>query len=232
MPPRSEEEKARRKAEYLARKAEREKKKQLTEGEAAASETNASQQAESQKLSTKSPNDSGISLLLDLPEDALKQVLCCLPAAEIGKVSMTCSQMNQALAEIRVAFLITRLRKARKGSTTLVIDMCSDIEQARKFITQSLGGGDTGRIVQSRKKSKKATADEFVAFARFLEEVVHGYLPMGFREENKKSKALAPRFINGRFVSASPEHSLCRAGGDGHKCGAGGSGVGTCRRCK
>lgn len=33
-----------------------------------------------------------------------------------------------------------------------------------------------------------------------------------------------PPIVNGRFASASPEHSLCRAGG-GDKSGAGGSGT-------
>jgi hypothetical protein len=97
----------------------------------------------------------------------------------------------------------------------------------RLIIDQSLGGGDTGRLVVSRKgKNVKKSADEFVAYARFLDEAVHGHVPLGFRAEGEKRPALAPRFVNGRFVSASPEHSLVRAGGDGQKCGAGGSGVG------
>ena len=93
------------------------------------------------------------------------------------------------------------------------------------MIGQSFEGGDTGRIVQ-RKKKNAHTSDEFVAYARFLDEAVHGYLPFGFRADGEKTAAMAPPFINGRFVSVSPEHSLCRAGGDGEKCGAGGSGVG------
>jgi alpha-tubulin suppressor-like RCC1 family protein len=35
---------------------------------------------------------------------------------------------------------------------------------------------------------------------------------------------MLPPFVNGRFVSVSPEHSLCRVGGGGNS-GAGGSGV-------
>ena len=97
------------------------------------------------------------------------------------------------------------------------------------MIEQSLQGGDTGRIIP-RKKKNANTSDEFVAYARFIDEVVHGHLPLGFREDGRKTPAMAPRFVNGRFVSVSPEHSLCRAGGDGQKCGAGGSGVGRFRR--
>ena len=85
-----------------------------------------------------------------------------------------------------------------------------------------MGGGNTGRIIPKGKKTGRGS-DEFVAYARFLEEVVHGYCPLGFRIE--QSTALVPPFVNGRFVSVSPEHSLCRAAGDGEKCGAGGSGV-------
>lgn len=96
------------------------------------------------------------------------------------------------------------------------------------MIKQSFGGGETGRTLPRKKKGKNAeeSADEFVAYARFLNESVHGYSPLGFRADNEKNKALAPRFINGRYVSASPEHALIRVGGDGQKCGAGGSGVG------
>lgn len=44
----------------------------------------------------------------------------------------------------------------------------------------------------------------------------------GFR---RKDPEMLPRFVHGRFASVSPEHSLCRVGGDGERCGAGGSGV-------
>ena len=95
------------------------------------------------------------------------------------------------------------------------------------MVEQAFQGGDTGRIVPRKKKNANSKrADEFVAYARFLDEAVHGYLPFRFRADGEKTAAMAPPFINGRFVSVSPEHSLCRAGGDGEKCGAGGSGVG------
>lgn len=95
------------------------------------------------------------------------------------------------------------------------------------MIEQSFQGGETGRIIPKRKKNTKKKSDEFVAYARFVDEIVHGYLPFSFRADGEKTSAMAPRVINGRFVSVSPEHSLCRAGGDGQKCGAGGSGVGS-----
>ena len=94
------------------------------------------------------------------------------------------------------------------------------------MIEQSLLGGDTGRIIPKKKKNAPRSSNEFVAYARFMDEVVHGYLPFSFRADGEKRAAMAPRLVNGRFVSVSPEHSLCRAGGDGQKCGAGGSAVG------
>ncbi|CAB9510580.1 Ultraviolet-B receptor UVR8 [Seminavis robusta] len=222
MAPRSEEEKQRRKAEYLKRKEERQK---LKEQEAKASKSKGSG-TDAKKKSSESTGASGPSPLLALPEDALKQVLCSLAARDLGKVSMTCRHMNEALHDVRISFLLSRLRHSPVGPLK-EISVCNNIDEARVMIDQSLGGGETGRMIVKRKgkNAKRKNADEFVAYARFLDEAVHGHVPLGFRAEGEKTPALAPRFVSGRFVSASPEHSLCRAGGDGQKCGAGGSGV-------
>lgn len=227
MAPRSDEEKKRRKEEFEKRKAQRQKKKGQEEkaAEAKAEEDEKISAKNQEEKKTAAINSGGISLLLDLPEDALKHVLCELSAVELGRVSMTCTQMNRALCSAREACLLSRLRNARMVPMG-PINLCGGAEEAKKILEQSLGGGNTGRLLQ-KKKGKNAgnTADEFVAYARFLEESVHGYSPFGFRAENEKNKALAPRFTSGRFVSTSPEHSLIRAGGDGLRCGAGGSGV-------
>lgn len=87
---------------------------------------------------------------------------------------------------------------------------------------QSYGGGDTGRLVPKGKKCKDYVT-EFVSYARFLEESVCGYCPQSCGR--RKSPTLLPAVVNGRFISASPEHSLCRVGGGGNNSGAGGSGV-------
>ena len=68
--------------------------------------------------------------MLGLPEDALKPVLCCLPAADLGRMSMTCTQMNQALFGVRVSYLLSRLRSARLGKVGMV-EMCENEEEAR-----------------------------------------------------------------------------------------------------
>ena len=87
-------------------------------------------------------------------------------------------------------------------------------------MAQSYGGGDTGRIAPKGKHCKNYVT-EFVSYARFAEEAVCGYSPLNI---SRRNPTLLPSYVNGRFVSASPEHSLCRVGG-GKLSGAGGSGV-------
>lgn len=221
MPPRSEEEKARRKEANLKRKQERERKKA----------EEAKRNVETTSINNKSnKSNSAISdgakwdksLLLGLPEDALKQVMCFLPSADLGKITLTCQQLNKNLPDIRIAYLLSRLRSARSTNvgSSFVIEMCRDEVEARLLLEQSLGGGDTGRVKRAKKGSG---ADEFISYARFVEDAVHGYSPLAFRVDNRPAN-VSP-YTNGRFVSASPEHSLIRAGGDGQKCGAGGSSV-------
>ena len=46
-------------------------------------------------------------------------------------------------------------------------------------LKQSLGGGETGRLITKKsKKSKGGDSDEFMAYARFLQEGVCGYSPL------------------------------------------------------
>jgi hypothetical protein len=87
-------------------------------------------------------------------------------------------------------------------------------------LNQAYGGGETGRILAKGKSGKEFTS-EFVSYARFLEEAVSGYAT---QNNGGKTTTLLPPFVGGRFVSVSPEHSLCRVGGGGNS-GAGGSGV-------
>jgi F-box domain len=128
MPPRSDEEKALRKAEYLKRKEERQKAKE-TEAVKKTSKIKAPSQAV-ETLPNKGSSESGVSLLLGLPEDALKQVLCCLPAPDLGRVSMTCTQLNKSLYDVREAFVLSRLRHA-PISTLKTIQMVETIDEAR-----------------------------------------------------------------------------------------------------
>ena len=129
MPPRTEEEKARKKAEYLKRKEERQKRKEL-EAKQQKEEKEASNNSEKKTADKTGSNGSGVSLLLDLPDDALKHVLCELSAAELGRVSMTCTQMNRALCSTREAYILSRLRHARMASLG-PLEMCQGSEEAK-----------------------------------------------------------------------------------------------------
>lgn len=102
-----------------------------------------------------------------------------------------------------------------------VIEMCSDEAEANLLIEQSYGGGDTGRIKPRGKFAKKGS-NEFISYSRFVEEAVSGYGALS--TGRAADPVMLPNYVEGRFCSVSPEHSLCRRGGDGQKSG-GGSGV-------
>ena len=147
MPPRSEEEKRRRKLLHQQKQAARRAKKELLE-----------KQKEAERLSKKGGGEtkpseepgsggdkkaaSSISLLLTLPEDALRQVLCFLPARELGAVSMTCTNINYILSECRISHLLSRLDTSKRGRKFITekkndwkvkspIAMCSNEAEAR-----------------------------------------------------------------------------------------------------
>lgn len=171
MPPRSQEEKERRRLLREQRKEAREKEKdgkkkpvtQEVETKAVAGPTNAVQH----------------SPLLHLPDDAMRQILCCLSSQELGAITLSCIPINRMLKEVRIPYILSRLNRPNqplKGAVGFV-DMCHDQAQARTLLEQSFGGGETGRLI-SRKCKQSGDADEFVAYARYLEESVCGYAPM------------------------------------------------------
>mmetsp|Transcript_936 Transcript_936/g.2387 ORF Transcript_936/g.2387 Transcript_936/m.2387 type:complete len:689 (-) Transcript_936:301-2367(-) len=158
--------------------------------------------------------------IFTLSNDALNHFLSFLPARDLGALTLTCRQMNQLLVteDARAFYVLSRL--AHKSAVgTFEVDMCRDINEARQIVEQSYGGGDTERLKIKGKAGKWKT--EFVSYARFLQETVSGHsvLSVGGR-----TPIMLPSFVNGRFVSTSPEHTLCRVGGGGNS-GAGGSGV-------
>lgn len=186
------------------------------------------------------------SPLLELPEVAIQAIFALLPAADLGRLTLTCRTLNDQLPAARVPFLVDRLCRPNLPLPGCVgfVDLCRDEAAARTLLERSLhGGGDTGRVVggvvPSKKRGKSGgvtdgTANEFVAYARFLEEVIHGCSSLSSlldrgsgsnTASQSQSTIRLPRFVQGRFASVSPEHSLCRVGGDGTLCGPGGSGV-------
>lgn len=163
--------------------------------------------------------------ILHLPENPLYDIFSMLPARDLGALILTCKHINQSLSEGRVSFLMERLNRPHFLTTTqgmvTCVDMCRNQNEAREILEQSLEGGDTGRILP-RTKYAKATHNEFVSYARFLDETISGYNSL---KTGSRNPVLLPRFVQGRIASVSPEHTLCRVGGDGKKFGAGGSGV-------
>lgn len=231
MPPRTEEEKARRRAEFEARKAARVALKQ-----------------KNQELD---PNDSGTlreaiyivndncsktcepleCYFLTLSDDTQDQVFSYLQAKELGAISMTCRDVNFSMARAKISHVISRLNTSKGGvgvgKLAVPINLCNNETEAMLILKLAVdGSGDTGRLITKKSKegTKKGTgdADEYIAYARFLEEAVQGHAIQTFAGANP---SIMPGVVNGRFASASPEHSLCRVGGDGSKSGAGGSGV-------
>lgn len=147
---------------------------------------------------------------------------------------MTCQSFRNLLFEARVHYLLTRLHHQHQSSSSpqssnpLRFDLMAKESQVHALLQQSLQG-NTGRVVVVSKKRKfgPPTCDEFVSYARFVEESVCGYATIRAKPSRSSPPIRLPQFVHGRFASVSPEHSICRVGGDGQVCGAGGSGVGT-----
>mmetsp|Transcript_25517 Transcript_25517/g.55214 ORF Transcript_25517/g.55214 Transcript_25517/m.55214 type:complete len:724 (+) Transcript_25517:401-2572(+) len=246
MPARSKEERERRRKEFEERKAARRLAKESSskDGIKSAAATDADNNStpnrdhacshanarksdsssSSVDLSKLPPEEANASSkLCCLSKDALHQVFSYLPSRELGATTMTCRVLNYALAEGRVQHLLSRLN--RGGD--LPLSMCRDEAEARDLLEKSLVPGDnggTGRLATKKSKRKGADrgADEYISYARFIESSLSGCEIQDFG--GREAPAL-PAIVNGRLVSVSPEHSLCRKGGGGDKSGAGGSGV-------
>eukprot|EP00977_Amphora_coffeiformis_P028794 scaffold37104_cov183-Amphora_coffeaeformis.AAC.3 len=201
------EEQDKREAEEAARKAEEERKRKEENPDA--------QDEEGDKE----------CYLIQLPEDAMLNLFHFLSATELGRLTLAARSVHDFLANARASFLVSRLKTSR-------IEILANQTEAEELMQKALSaGGETGRLVPKGNYVKKAHP-EFISYARFLEEAVTGYCVMskvgrdsnGGDDEEEKEIEFS-KHVEGRFVSVSPEHSLCRVGGDGAKCGAGGSGV-------
>jgi len=229
MPPRTEEEKARRRAEWEERRKARLEAKARKEQEEKASKDNGKDPNVSGTLEEES--EPSPCYFLMLPEDAQNQILSFLAARDLGAISMTCKGINFGMAEARIFHFFSRVntkltRCDQAGHLAVQIKLCENESEARAMLSCALdGSGDTGRLITKKSKKGKKTnagdADEYIAYARFLEEAIKGYTLL---QVPGKAASYLPPIVNGRFASVSPEHSLCRVGGDGYKSGAGGSG--------
>ena len=160
--------------------------------------------------------------IFNVADDTLKHVLWYLPAREIGALTLTCRHFSKLLVHARVSCILSKLHRPSERIPGAVgfVNMCANEQDAGTILEQSYGGGDTGRIVANGKARKEFTS-EFVTYSRFLEEAVCGYATQNY---GGRKPTMLPPFVNGRFVSVSPEHTLCRVGG-GERAGGGGSGV-------
>jgi len=172
------------------------------------------------KVSDSATIESIDCFIFSLSNDAQNHFLSFLPARDLGALTLTCRQWNKLLVmdDTRAFYVWSRLCH-KSLPTALDKKLCQDIDEARKIVEQSYGGGNTRRLKVKGEAGKWKS--EFVTYARFLQEAVKGYSELNF---GGKKATMLPTFVNGRFVSTSPEHTLCRVGGGGN-VGAGGSGV-------
>lgn len=180
MPPRSAEEKARRKLlheqKLAARKLKKEKEDAETkraEGEKDSLDDDNAKNTESDASETKD------CYLVALPEDPLHNILQFLPARDLGAFSMTCRQLNFCMVEGRTHHLFSRLKAVKRGEgpgqLNVPIKICESEIQVKELLIQALEGcGDTGRLVTKKAKKGGVCADEYMAYARFIEEAVLG----------------------------------------------------------
>ena len=227
MAPRSEEEKARRKAEFEARKKARQEAKAKKEKEEAEKKA-ALEKLKNLKIdSDEDDSKDKFCYILTLAEDAQNQIYSFCSARDLGCISMTCRSVNFGMGEARIYHILSRLNSQARvdevGKLMVPIQFAKNEKECRRLLESALmGSGETGRLVTKKmKKSSEGDADEYIGFARFLEEALLGY---STQKVPGQKPALLPPMVNGRFASVSPEHSLCRLGGDGLTTGAGGSG--------
>ena len=240
MPARSKEERERRRQEFEERKAARKAAKNAS-GSGTRSSSSATgslrsddgpADADSNKqvdLSKLSPEEANAaSVISQLSKESVHELFSFMAGRELGGMTLTCRLLNYALKEGRIQHLLSRLKNGRRRETdaaTVSINMLENEAEARELLDRSLGGrdDDTGRLrtKKSKRKGGDCGADEYVAYARFLESAVSGYEVQCF---GGSEAPVLPSCVNGRFVSVSPEHSLCRVGG-GDSSGAGGSGT-------
>jgi alpha-tubulin suppressor-like RCC1 family protein len=171
-------------------------------------------------VSSNIPIKKGPCYIFELSLDSLHHLLWYLSARDLGALTSTCRHLSKALVHGKHSYTWVRLHSPDNKPST--VQMCTNKVEAETIVQQAYaGGGDTGRVVL-KGKARKEFAAEFVSYARFLDEAAVGYATLD--TGNAKSPITLPRFVNGRFVSVSPEHSLVRIGG-GDRVGAGCSGL-------
>lgn len=191
MPPRSAEEKARRKLLHKEKLEARRKKKEIEEAaKKKKAEDDEAKKAKDHKDESGAIDDSiqKECYIIQLSDDPIHNILLFLSARDLGAFSMTCRQINQSMVEGKTHHLFSRLNTTsannsiddndgeRPGQLHVPIQICVNEIQVKELIVQALeGSGDTGRLITKRaKKNKGGCADEYMAYARFIEEATLG----------------------------------------------------------
>lgn len=120
MPARSEEEKARRKSDYLQRVAARKAARQGT-----TTESNSETTTNAVQTTTISPTPSSHTSYFNiLPEDTIHTIFFFLTARELGAMTLTCKALNETLKEGRVSHLLSRLKHGTYPSHCNTVGHC------------------------------------------------------------------------------------------------------------
>jgi hypothetical protein len=191
MPPRSAEEKERRRLQHEQKKqartlAKEQKEREEAEKKAALEKLKKRDLADEAGRNSDGSVEDDFCYFLTLPEDSQNNIMCFLAARDLGAASMTCRSINFSMGRVRVSHLFSRSNTTASytsnqiGRLGVPMQFCQDENQVRELLNHSLDkSGDTGRLVTKKsKKGKKADAgdaDEYIAYARFLEEALVGY---------------------------------------------------------
>ena len=204
------------------RLAKEKKEKEKAALEAQAADTSADDNNDAGTSAGGTNIESDKCYIFSLSNDAQNHFLSFLSARDLGALTLTCRLWNKLLVtdDTRSFYVWSRLSH-KSLPRSFETKFCKDISEVRTVVDRSYGGGDTKRLQMKGKAGKWKS--EFVNYARFLQEAVNGY---GHLDVGGRKPTMLPTFVNGRFASTSPEHTLCRVGGGG-RVGSGGSNVAT-----
>lgn len=208
MPPRSAEEKAKRKLLHEQKKQARKLEKERKEREEAEKREVLAAAGDATVSHVECEASDSYCYFLTLAEDSQNEILSLLPARDLGAMSMTCRSINFGMAESRVSHLFSRLNTVvnvdQVGKLKVPAKFCENESEVRKLLDYALeGSGETGRLVTKKsKKGKKANAgdaDEYIAYARFLEEAIQGHAVQ--KVQGQKPTVLVSKYfdeVNGK----------------------------------
>ncbi len=171
---------------------------------------------------------SGRPSLMDLPLDAIHLVFSMLCVNDLGRLRMVHhkhSQFHHYLVTSRTSYLLSRLWTSSCGhSSTGTTQLCTTEQEARTLLDELWDHHHpSNQTSQPPKKTKSPNEThhhdipQFFCYVRFLEEIVTGYATVRrtlYHPITTNTNTIAlPKFVHGRFVSISPEHSVIRLGG-------------------